>query len=84
MPQQVTDLDGHRHLAGDGEPPEGPVEGVVPLAPVVAWDLQPVAELVARPPGRADLGTLVLLEGRDGAAEEEFEAGDPLDGGERA
>ena len=59
----------------------------VPLAPVIAWDLggrQPVAELVARPPGRADFGTLVLLEGRDGAAEENLEAGDPLDVGERA
>ena len=54
---------------------------------VVAWDLggrQPVAELVARPLGRADLGTLVLLEGRDGAAEEELEASDPQDGRERA
>ena len=43
-----------------------------------------MAELVARPLGRADLGTLVLLEGRDGAAEEELEASDPQDGRERA
>ena len=48
LAQQVVDLDGHRYLACRGEPPEGPVDGVVPLAPVFAADLsgsQPVAVL---------------------------------------
>ena len=39
LAHQVVDLDGHRYLARRGEPSEGPGDGVVPLAPVVAADL---------------------------------------------